>query len=143
MILMRNDIRNNNNKLICELLLHIFNFKEKNEVMLCKLNKIINLNNYLSFFAFGSSECIPVKKNIIKILIVGISKVIDCLHMQKYDCAYDMIDALHILPEILADNKKVNLRNYWNVYFSKLSKKYGKKELRSIKKCFRYKLFVI
>lgn len=143
MILMRNDIYNKDNLPICELILNVLKIKEGNESMLCNMNKIIDLTIYLNFFEFGNSNNVHVKERVINILILGIEKIFCNLQTKNYDFAYDMIDALHILPEMLSDGKKINLKHYWKTYFSKLSRKYEDEELNVLKKICTRKFCII
>lgn len=106
MILMRSDIYNKDNNKICEQILAVLNFRENNESLLCRLNKIINLERYINFFESGNEGCVNLEEKEIKILTLGIRKIDDCLKIKNYKFAYDMIDALHIFPEILANREK-------------------------------------
>lgn len=136
MILMRSDIYNKDNNKICEQILAVLNFRENNESLLCRLNKIINLERYINFFESGNEGCVNLEEKEIKILTLGIRKIDDCLKIKNYKFAYDMIDALHIFPEILANREKINMKHYWNVYFEVLIKKYNDKDLNDLKKLF-------
>ena len=138
MILMRNDVYNLNNQRICECILQTLCCKENNKVLLCKLCKIININMYLNFLDYENSECVAIKKTELNILIAVIKKIQNCLKSKQYDFAYDLIDALHIFPEILSDNKKIILKDYWNIYFSDVEKKYNKEDVKMIKKYFKH-----
>ena len=136
MILMRSDIYNKDNNKICEQILAVLNFRENNESLLCRLNKIINLERYINFFESGNEGCVNLEEKEIKILTLGIRKIDDCLKIKNYKFDYDMIDALHIFPEILANREKINMKHYWNVYFEVLIKKYNDKDLNDLKKLF-------
>ncbi len=136
MILMRSDIYNKDNNKICEQILAVLNFRENDESLLCRLNKIINLERYINFFESGNEGCVNLEEKEIKILTLGIRKIDDCLKIKNYKFAYDMIDALHIFPEILANREKINMKHYWNVYFEVLIKKYNDKDLNDLKKLF-------
>ena len=136
MILMRSDIYNKDNNKICEQILAVLNFRENNESLLCRLNKIINLERYINLFESGNEGCVNLEEKEIKILTLGIRKIDDCLKIKNYKFAYDMIDALHIFPEILANREKINMKHYWNVYFEVLIKKYNDKDLNDLKKLF-------
>lgn len=137
MVLMRSDIYNKNNNKICEQILAVLNFRENNDSLLCKLNKIINLERYINFFESSYEGCVNLEEKEIKILTLGIRKIDDCLRIKNYKFAYDMIDALHIFPEMLANSEKINMKHYWNVYFEVLIKKYNDKDLNDLKKLFK------
>lgn len=43
---------------------------------------------------------------------------------QNYETAYDIADMLHVLPEIVVDNKKKELKLYWKDYVKPFQKKW-------------------
>ena len=43
---------------------------------------------------------------------------------QNYETAYDIADMLHVLPEIVVDNKKKELKLYWKGYVKPFQKKW-------------------
>ncbi len=137
MILMRKNIYNQNNQLICEMILQIIDCKGSNKEMLSKLNKILDTKEYLNFFDFGNSEYVTVNRTELNILIIVLGKVKNSLNSKRYDLAYDLLDGLHILPEIMADNKEIDLNSYWKVYFKNTLKKYDDKDIELIRKCFK------
>lgn len=136
MVLMRSDIKNSKNLIICELILNAINSQIPNETLLFKLSEIFNLDDYQNFFSFDSGDNICIKNNELKIITVGVEEVLNCLQLNKYDFAYDLIDALHILPEVLSNNGNIELYDYWKTYFENLTKKYGISKFKMIKKCF-------
>lgn len=68
-----------------------------------------------------------------KVLNYSISKAKFYLVEQKYDIAYDIIDAIHIFPEIIVRSNKRTLKKFWKLYIEPVYLKWNKAIFDEIK----------
>lgn len=79
-----------------------------------------------------------VKKEEIYSLLLTICKLLKTtLENQQYDRAYDLADAVHCLPEIIADNGFSVPKSYWKINIGGYRKKWDKDFLKAEEKLLK------
>jgi hypothetical protein len=76
-------------------------------------------------------DAILKNKNIIIILIIICDKLISALQLKNYDFACDLVDAVHCLPDIIAENKFTIPKSYWKSHIQYLRNKWDKDLLKN------------
>ena len=66
-----------------------------------------------------------VQEQLISVLKHTLEKLIFLLDKSEYEEAYDLTDAIHMLPEIVALQKIQYLHDYWNTHVEPLRLKWG------------------
>lgn len=65
-------------------------------------------------------------KEKIEFLIANMNELENLLIQKKYDQAFDLADALHMYPEIVANNLKKFPKSYWKLIYNPYKKKWIK-----------------
>lgn len=76
-------------------------------------------------------------KDIYKLLITVCELLKTLLENQQYDRAYDLADAVHCLPEIIADNNFSITKSYWKININFYRKKWDKTFLKEEQKILK------
>ena len=76
-------------------------------------------------------------QNFCGIFLYAFERIRDLLKLNQYDEAYDVVDAVHALPEIFAEGRTRWLRDYWKTYIVPLNKKWKKKYFIQWKSFFK------
>ncbi len=69
-------------------------------------------------------------------LCLALSDVIDLLNYNKYELAYAIIDAFHVLPELFLKSDYLNLEEYWNVYLKPIMSIWNTENSMTLKHLF-------
>lgn len=72
----------------------------------------------------------------LNVMNYSISKAKFYLVEQKYDIAYDIIDAIHVFPEIVVKSNKRTLKKFWKLYIEPVNLKWNMTLFDEIKKYF-------
>jgi len=127
-IYIRNNISSEIIIILLKLILHKiqspYEESDYGQIILCK--KVDVYDFIKEFLELNQFTC----KEIILNYILGyaLTRVIKLLEKSEYDEAYDLIDSVHILPEIIYNLSKRKLKDYWEdyivVYHNKWNNKY-------------------
>lgn len=137
LIMIRADIDNEENPLLCKLILNALQYNQSNSSFIYELQKSSEpVKERINFFSLESGEYIKIPSKSVEILIRCINLILYGFQSEDNKFAYDMVDALHEFPEMLSENSKINMHQYWNIYFKPLTKKYQCKDIKELKKLF-------
>lgn len=86
-----------------------------------------------------SRELTQEEKNIIDtILIYSLSEVEELIKKALYEKANDIIDAIHGIPEVFIEDKRIrDLKKYWKIYIKPFQKKWKSAYFNEIKILFK------
>ena len=109
------------------------------------LSNVPNMDKEKWSFAFHNNlyvyEAILKNQEIVDLLIKICDEIADLLIREKFDRAEDLADAVHCLPDIVAENKLTIPRSYWNGHLKPYRRKWDKGFLvREQRKITRAKL---
>ena len=141
---LRSDIANPQNVLIISKVIEALNTYEPYEecVIRKKLATIDKLDNNRWYFVFHNN--VYVNHQILKIdyvyelLIYIHTELLRIIKSGEFDRAYDLADAIHSLPTILADNNFIIPKSFWYNYIHPYRHKWDRSFLKS-KAIFRKK----
>lgn len=132
LVLIRSDITNPNNVIVLDLIISLL----KDESKLIENNQLRKtlypLTQLSEKWEFVKHENYYVRTLIFKDLTVqkevlkNLTDLKLLLQSEKFEQAYDLVDALHDLPTMIADNKGVIPKNYWKLYIQPYCKKWKK-----------------
>lgn len=144
LICMRNDISNISNEQVLLNIERVLNSKatvfRDNQIRRAIANiegldrevwRYVYYNNVYVTHRLLSDECVY---QVLKEAIVALQAL---LNVQEYQKAYDLIDSIHCLPNIIADNNFVIPKAYWRTYVKPYRKKWDKHFLISAEKRVR------
>ena len=63
---------------------------------------------------------------LINLLLSACNGLISALHSKNFELAYDLTDAIHCLPSIIAENKFVVPKSYWKTHIQVYRNKWDK-----------------
>lgn len=137
LIMIRGDINNEENPLLCKLILNALQYNQNNSSFIYELQKSSKVvKERINFFLLESEEYIEIRSKSVEILIRCINLILYGLQLEDNKFAYDLADAIHGFPEMLTKDSKINMHQYWNIYFKSLTKKYQYKDIKDLKKLF-------
>lgn len=106
---------------------------EENQVRKA-IAEVQNLDREKWYFVYHNNLYVNhslLKKEEIYSLLLTICKSLKtALENQQYDKAYDLADAVHCLPDIIADNGFSVPKAYWKIYIGTYRKKWDKDFLK-------------
>lgn len=95
---------------------------------------------------YEESEYYFIQKEVIEFMKTAIHIMKDSLNTDRFDIAYDIADMLHVLPDIIIQRNKKQLkrcwRSYWKVYVEPLYKKWKCDAFTKYKKFFILRSFI-
>lgn len=121
-VFIRFDIKDENNSHVIDIIIKVINNNIRNDEM-CKMifylmprwkGQLMVEEGELQELIFNSK----LKEFTIRALELMKTHIIS----QKYESAYDLADMLHALPEIVIDNNKKGLKQYWKNYVKPFQK---------------------
>lgn len=135
-ILIRSDIRYNKNIEILNKIIEVIsaeNYIETNQIRI-SISGITDLDKNIWSYCFYKNlyTNITFLKNqrIINILIKACKELISVLKSENYNKAYDLVDAIHCLPDIITENKMSVTKTYWKNHIDHYRKKWDKEFLK-------------
>ena len=134
MVYIRFDIKNKENKDIIYLLNQAVDGLINNKEMCEAIIRI--MPDWKEQLKDEGSEYHFIHEKIIEFVKVAMYIMEDRLTMNEYDIAYDIADMLHVLPEIIIQNKKRRLKRYWQVYVENFHKKWNCDDFTKFKRYF-------
>ena len=72
-----------------------------------------------------NSNIIYVPEYLKKALLYALTKLTHLLSDMAYDEAYDLVDAIHVLPELIIHGKLQNLDDFWNTFIKPMRNKWN------------------
>ena len=141
--LMRSDISNENNATILTKVIDILSKGETdyidNQIRMA-LASISSLDKEKWQFVYYNNFYVTYKflknKIIYSILIQSCIEIKEALANHELEKAYDLLDCIHCLPEIIADNKLKIPKNYWKTHVAIYRKKRDKMFLLNEEKLY-------
>jgi len=126
-VIIRSNINNNENIKLLSLVKNNFDRGGLNATF---LNDIYSLqlmlkNPILDYLSNEISTSIDFDQRFNRIFIFVLTKTIQLLQENATEQAYDLIDAFHVLPELVADEIKVDYADFYNIYVKPLSSRWG------------------
>ena len=96
-------------------------------MLLCDVeNSTLNLKNHVAnAIKCESNVVISVDCKARQLIIFVMSKLINMLHENNFEQAFDLIDAFHVLPELIAREISINYNEYYDIYIKPLGIKWG------------------
>lgn len=86
----------------------------------------------------------PLKnQKIINILIKSCEELIIALQSKNFDSAWDLVDTIHCLPDIIAENKFSITKSYWKSHVKYYRDKWDKNFLKDEQKALKRKLYIL
>lgn len=144
MITIRFDIKNKENKDIVCILMKAFDGLINNKEMCDAIVKI--MPDWRARLKYEESEYYFIPKEVIEFMKTAIHIMKDSLNTDRFDIAYDIADMLHVLPDIIIQRNKKQLkrcwRSYWKVYVEPLYKKWKCDAFTKYKKFFILRSFI-
>lgn len=133
LILIRNNIRYKFNIAILDKIIQVLMCNgqdfEDNQVRKA-IASISNLDQELWYYVYHNNIYTNHKllKNsqIYKLLITICNTLKELLEVQEFDKAYDLVDSVHCLPEIIAENNFSIPKSYWKSFIKSYRKKWDK-----------------
>ena len=103
-----------------------------------KLAEIPGLDKNRWRFAFHDNLYVRFsilhRESIYKVLISVFTALIDVLKSEDKDRIYDLADAVHCLPDIIAENRFTITKSYWKTHLRRYRSKWDKDFLRTEEK---------
>ena len=137
LVYIRSDIKYVFNESILDLLIAAVKMDEPNIEFVRNINKLVAEKSKIkSFFTKknivkfselvdGNSTENRLNSSINEILVYAFNKAKELLANKQYEIAYDLVDAIHVLPETYSESKVEQLDNYWKVYIAPFRDKWG------------------
>jgi len=114
-IFIRSDIKRFKNEEILEIVLKSWNDK----IILSEIvNELPLVNTQKDFDIY-------VDYVLEKFLLHAFERLKTLLKNKLYEEAYDLVDAIHGLPELLLRQEIKHMRDFWNVYIEPMRRKWG------------------
>ncbi len=141
--LMRSDIFNENNVMILTKVIDVLSKGETdyidNQIRMA-LASISSLDKEKWKFVYCNNVYVTYKflknKIIYSILIQSCMVIKEALAKHELEKSYDLLDCIHCLPEIIADNKLKIPKNYWKTHIAIYRKKWDKMFLLNEEKLY-------
>lgn len=77
--------------------------------------------------------------NIKSFLLQMLEFISEGVDTQNYDMAYDIVDMLHVLPDVIIANDRKQLKQYWKIYVKPVLKRRKRERVYEIKKTYYFK----
>lgn len=133
LVFIRFDIRNPINIKLLESIVECIREKSGNG----KLLEILSDEQHIiKQLLLEESELYENRNNIDEFLLIILEDILNMLNSGDYDIAYEMVDLIHILPELIISNNKKDLRVYWKLNIKQYSKKKKNDLAKKSKKYF-------
>lgn len=136
--LIRSDIENQTNGLIISAIEQVlkFNKQEFDDNQIRKaISSVKHLDKERWNYVYHNNVYVShkfLKSEFVYLLLIKLcSKLQLLLEGKKIERAYDLVDCIHCLPEILADNNFLIPKSYWKSYVKLYRKKWDKEFLLS------------
>lgn len=146
LILIRNDIYQMTNTSVLSQIIKVLNDKDndgENQIRMA-ISAVEGLNHEQWSFVYHKNVYVNhllLKRAEIYDLLVNLLQSVSChLEKKEFDQAYDLVDSIHCLPEIIADNNFSVPRSFWKTYAKSYRSKWDKDFLKLEQK--KYKKFI-
>lgn len=143
LILIRNDIYQGTNTLVLSQIIKALNDKYndyENQIRIAILT-VEGLNPVQWAFVYHNNVYVnhPLLKRaeIYDLLINLLQSVTYYLEKKEFEQAYDLVDSIHCLPEIIADNNFSVPKSFWETYTKVYRSKWDKNFLKNEQKNYR------
>lgn len=144
-VLMRSNIRNPNNNVILEKINNQMSDGIRNKVFDFELFKnslleiVKNDAEYNDFLMQAlnidcenqNTDNLDEIFKYLPVLSDMISEIMECINKEKYEIAFDLIDAVHCLPESLIEKSNWDSQSYWNHYVKPYREKWNNEFLNN------------
>lgn len=132
LVFVRFDIKNPVNIQFIDAIIACLNTNIENEGL---VNLIVNIEKKLKEQLVLERDIeIEYQDNSIKFMLQILEIIRGALKEKNYIMAYDMVDMLHIFPEIIITNQKKGIRSYWKRCVNPILKKWKVSEISDIKR---------
>lgn len=123
-VFIRFDIKDKNNSHVIDIVIKVIDNDMTNDEM-CKMIVCLmpKWKGQLILKECDMQE-IMLNRQLKEFIIRALEFMKEHLLYQNYGTAYDIADMLHVLPEIVVDNKKKELKLYWKDYVKPFQKKW-------------------
>lgn len=122
MVFMRSDIRNVENRCIVKILSQAFAGEINNQEMCGAL--VRSMPGWKTQLRYGEAGEYMFRENITRFVRTALSVMEGHLTANAYEAAYDVADLLHVLPDVVLQENKKQLKRYWKVYVRTYEKKW-------------------
>ena len=140
LVTIRNDIREKSNTEILTQIIDVLqenNCYEDNQIRRA-ISTISTLDREKWFFVYHNNlyvnHLLLKNDSIYELLIASFQHLANMLTHNQFEQAYDLIDCIHCLPEIIADNHFTIPRAFWKHYVTHYRKKWDKSFLKKYQK---------
>ena len=131
--MIRSDIKADNNIFVIEQMINCINIKADNTTLVYLL---IGKANYINQLILKNGKIVHDDNNISEFIVMILNMAKLSIEKQEYELAYDCIDLVHFLPELIIDYNRLNLKRYRKVHIKKFSKKWTRDIYKNSKKYF-------
>lgn len=123
-VFLRFDIKDKNNLHVIDIIIKVIDNNIRNEEM-CKMIFYI-MPKWKGQLIVEDDECKEMIINIqLKLFIIRALELMKTsILKQEYEIAYDIVDMLQGLPEIVIANNKKGLKKYWKIYVNPFQRKW-------------------
>lgn len=143
-VIIRYNIHNPENITLINDLKFILKNNYSNEEMINIINKrnlLVNEN-----IQFKKGEVFHIEKDYLnneeseiakEFLIYAFNKIEYFINQNMFEMAYDIVDVIHVFPELFIDYNKIKLKKYWKIYIKPFQKKWKDKMFNEVKFLFK------
>jgi len=133
-VIIRSNIAHSANEEVLCLIKNNLESGEKNSKFLVDLSKSPIVSKYyiddldcdlIDIFLNDVSLSIDIDQTHMKVFDYILTKAIHKLQKQELDQVYDLIDAFHVFPELVANDIDIDYSDYFDTYVKPLNAKYG------------------
>lgn len=148
--IIREDIKNDNNIIILQSIMNVLSIRNQYEAnqIRASISRVKGLDiekwyfvNHMNLYTY---DAIIKDDQAILLLKKICEKIIEMLELCEFDKAYDFVDTVHCLPDILAENHCAIPKSFWknnmHNFRNKWDKNLFKSEQRLLHKAYRYKM---
>lgn len=129
LVFIRSDINSEKNIELVNILIICMENRMNNFELIKLLNGKLDLKQQL--IQDAGLECVD-DKNISDFILTVLKYTNDALKSQNYNMAYDLVDMLHVLPDVIITGEKKQLKKYWNIYVKPFIKKWKNNEIARV-----------
>ena len=136
-IYIRSDLKRSENRQIIILVLNVIeNLQCSNEELCLCMNSYMELYNTTMTSDVHNEELSErfVFRQFLKETLYYLLILID---NKEYEKIYDVIDILHVVPNVVSVNKKTSKKDFYKIYIKKFSKKWNDKFFLRMKHYFK------
>jgi hypothetical protein len=78
-------------------------------------------------------EC-EVSEELKKFFVIILNHIMEQLKEENYDMVYDLVDMLHVFPDVIIEDKRKGKKDYWKLFVKPIIKKWDISKEYNLKK---------